>query len=253
MPHRRQGYRLDQEQRSSSASTWSRAATSPCWRCRGRTRVPRRCLAAGGRARRRRQLGVFFGAAFDDWLVARTGYTGEDGYEIMLPADAAAAVAGAAAAGVRPAALARATRCGWKPACPCTATTWTRPSRRSSAASRWTVHWEPAQRDFIGRAALAAARRRPGAAAGRRGAGLPRRAARRAPVLPAGGRGLTSRADVFGPTVGRGIGSCAGRPPPAAPVDTHPRRAAGTIRESAVRAHAASRRDRNLIAAGDLP
>ncbi|MEX1993875.1 MAG: glycine cleavage system aminomethyltransferase GcvT [Steroidobacteraceae bacterium] len=35
-------------------------------------------------------LGAFFGAACDEWFVARTGYTGEDGYEIMLPAEAAA-------------------------------------------------------------------------------------------------------------------------------------------------------------------
>jgi len=31
-------------------------------------------------------LGVFFAAACGDWLVARTGYTGEDGFEVILPA-----------------------------------------------------------------------------------------------------------------------------------------------------------------------
>jgi aminomethyltransferase len=35
-------------------------------------------------------LGNFFGVACDEWFVARTGYTGEDGYEIMLPAESAA-------------------------------------------------------------------------------------------------------------------------------------------------------------------
>jgi aminomethyltransferase len=36
-------------------------------------------------------LGVFFGAAFDDeWFVSRTGYTGEDGFEVALPSEAAA-------------------------------------------------------------------------------------------------------------------------------------------------------------------
>ncbi len=34
-------------------------------------------------------LGAFFAAICDEWLVARTGYTGEDGYEIMLPAESA--------------------------------------------------------------------------------------------------------------------------------------------------------------------
>src|SRR6476469_1446504 len=29
---------------------------------------------------------VFFGKQIGDWFVARTGYTGEDGFEIMLPA-----------------------------------------------------------------------------------------------------------------------------------------------------------------------
>jgi len=31
-------------------------------------------------------LGVFFAAPCGDWLVARTGYTGEDGFEVILPA-----------------------------------------------------------------------------------------------------------------------------------------------------------------------
>jgi aminomethyltransferase len=46
-------------------------------------------------------LGTFFGAAFDDWFVSRTGYTGEDGFEIALPAECAAGLWNAlAAAGV---------------------------------------------------------------------------------------------------------------------------------------------------------
>jgi aminomethyltransferase len=35
-------------------------------------------------------LAVFFGAQLGDWFVARTGYTGEDGFEIMLPSGEAA-------------------------------------------------------------------------------------------------------------------------------------------------------------------
>ena len=35
-------------------------------------------------------LAPFFGTACDEWFVARTGYTGEDGYEIMLPAESVA-------------------------------------------------------------------------------------------------------------------------------------------------------------------
>ena len=52
-----------------------------------------------------------------DWFVARTGYTGEDGLEIMLPdADAPAFWRELLAAGVAPLAWARATPCVWKPA-----------------------------------------------------------------------------------------------------------------------------------------
>ena len=38
----------------------------------------RRTVAAG--------LGLFYGAALGDWFIARTGYTGEDGWEIVMPA-----------------------------------------------------------------------------------------------------------------------------------------------------------------------
>jgi aminomethyltransferase len=34
-------------------------------------------------------LGAFFAAACDEWFVSRTGYTGEDGYEISLPSESA--------------------------------------------------------------------------------------------------------------------------------------------------------------------
>jgi aminomethyltransferase len=52
-------------------------------------------------------LGHFYGAAFDDeWFVSRTGYTGEDGFEVALPAEAAAAFwNGLAAAGIAPCGL----------------------------------------------------------------------------------------------------------------------------------------------------
>lgn len=50
--------------------------------------------------------GVFLEDERGDWLVARTGYTGEDGYEIMLPAvEATALWRSLADAGVRPCGL----------------------------------------------------------------------------------------------------------------------------------------------------
>jgi len=51
-------------------------------------------------------LGIFFGTPCGEWFVARTGYTGEDGFEIMLPTGEAKAFWSALqAAGVRPCGL----------------------------------------------------------------------------------------------------------------------------------------------------
>jgi glycine cleavage system aminomethyltransferase T len=49
-------------------------------------------------------------------MIARTGYTGEDGFEIVLPARRPKAVVALRAGRASAAALARATRCGSKPA-----------------------------------------------------------------------------------------------------------------------------------------
>jgi aminomethyltransferase len=38
------------------------------------------------------QLQTFCGAAIDGWFIARTGYTGEDGFEVMLPGPQAPAI-----------------------------------------------------------------------------------------------------------------------------------------------------------------
>ena len=74
--------------------------------------------------------------------IARTGYTGEDGFEIFCSPDDAPAAVGRAGAR-RPTATAasrsgwaRGTRCAWRPGCRSTATTWTTtttPSRRAWA------------------------------------------------------------------------------------------------------------------------
>ena len=73
--------------------------------------------AVGGGAPRRSRSPAFVGRELDRWFVARTGYTGEDGFEIMLPAaDAVPAWRSLNALGVAPAGSVRATRCDWKPA-----------------------------------------------------------------------------------------------------------------------------------------
>lgn len=102
-----------------------------------------------------RELRRFQGAFEGDWFIARTGYTGEDGLEIILPAaDAIDFLNELIGAGIAPAGLgARDTlrleaglnRYGQEMDESVT------PLQTNMA---WTVAWEPDQRIFIGRDAL---------------------------------------------------------------------------------------------------
>ncbi len=59
------------------------AVQGPKARAKATPALPEACRAAAG------ALGVFFAAACDEWFISRTGYTGEDGIEIALPAESA--------------------------------------------------------------------------------------------------------------------------------------------------------------------
>ncbi len=59
------------------------AVQGPQARAKASTVLPEACRAPAA------SLGPFFGAACDEWFVARTGYTGEDGFEIALPSESA--------------------------------------------------------------------------------------------------------------------------------------------------------------------
>jgi aminomethyltransferase len=128
------------------------AVQGPNARAKALPLLPEAARAAAGK------LGAFYGAAFDDWFVSRTGYTGEDGFEISLPSESAAGFWDAlAAAGVA--------RCGLG----------ARDTLRLEAGMNlygndmdesvgplesglaWTVALE-GTRDFIGKAALVAQR-----------------------------------------------------------------------------------------------
>ncbi|MGQ0384844.1 MAG: glycine cleavage system aminomethyltransferase GcvT [Gammaproteobacteria bacterium] len=76
------------------------AVQGPDARAKAAGLLPEACRAPSA------ALGPFFGAACDEWFVARTGYTGEDGYEIVLPAEEAPAFwQSLQRAGVRPCGL----------------------------------------------------------------------------------------------------------------------------------------------------
>ena len=81
-------------------------------------------------------------------LIARTGYTGEDGFEIYVPSDEATStrvwneiLEAGKNSELSPAVWAPATRCVSKPSCRCTATKFPTPSmsgkRASIASARW--------------------------------------------------------------------------------------------------------------------
>ncbi len=76
------------------------AVQGPQARAKAAALLPDACRAPAA------ALGNFFGLPCDEWFVARTGYTGEDGYEITLPAESAADSWHALlAAGVKPCGL----------------------------------------------------------------------------------------------------------------------------------------------------
>ena len=105
-------------------------------------------------------LRPFSAAQVGDWYVARTGYTGEDGVEIMLPADAAVTLwQQLLAAGVAPAGLGARDTLRLEAGMNLYGNDMDENTTPLEVYLGWTVAWEPAERDFIGRAALEQQRR----------------------------------------------------------------------------------------------
>ncbi|RMG27622.1 MAG: glycine cleavage system aminomethyltransferase GcvT [Gammaproteobacteria bacterium] len=93
------------------------------------------------------------------WMAARTGYTGEDGFEILLPAEAAEGLWEALlGAGVVPAGLGARDTLRLEAGMNLYGADMTEETTPLESGLGWTVAWEPAERDFVGRAALEAQR-----------------------------------------------------------------------------------------------
>jgi aminomethyltransferase len=102
-----------------------------------------------------RHLQVFFAAECGDYFVARTGYTGEDGYEIMVPNEQASAVWQALlGAGVKPIGLGARDTLRLEAGMNLYGQDMDETTTPLESALGWTVAWEPAGREFIGRSAL---------------------------------------------------------------------------------------------------
>jgi aminomethyltransferase len=97
-----------------------------------------------------------FSAAYDgDWFVGRTGYTGEDGFEVMLPETEIPAFWKALAdAGVAPCGLGARDTLRLEAGMNLYGSDMDESLTPLAAGLAWTVAFEPSERDFIGRAAL---------------------------------------------------------------------------------------------------
>jgi len=159
-------------------------------------------------AARALDLGNFFGTAQDQWFVARTGYTGEDGWEIMLPAGQAAEFwAKLRDAGVHPCGLGARDTLRLEAGMNLYGNDMDESVSPLESGLGWTIAWDPQDRDFIGRGALAA----------QKAHGVPRklvglvladRAVLRSHqkvVVPAVGEGEVT-SGTFSPTLERSIG-----------------------------------------------
>lgn len=97
----------------------------------------------------------FFGADCGEWFVGRTGYTGEDGFEIMVPASEAPALWDKLAhAGVKPCGLGARDTLRLEAGMNLYGNDMTEDTSPLISGLSWTIAWSPEGRDFIGRSVL---------------------------------------------------------------------------------------------------
>lgn len=169
-----------------------------------RTRVA--ALLAPSEAASALQLGEFFGADIGAYFIARTGYTGEDGFEIMLPTAAATGLwRRLNELGVQSCGLGARDTLRLEAGMNLYGSDMDESTQPLESALSWTVAFEPRERAFIGRAALEGVRAH---GEGRKLVGLllADRAIMRSHqrvITPAGAGEVTS--GTFAPTLGRSI------------------------------------------------
>ena len=114
-------------------------------------------LVSQARSQLIHQLKPFEGQSCGDWFIARTGYTGEDGLEILLPADQAPAFFNdLVGAGISPIGLGARDTLRLEAGMNLYGQDIHLSVSPLSANMAWTIAWEPSSRKFIGREALEA-------------------------------------------------------------------------------------------------
>jgi aminomethyltransferase len=153
-------------------------------------------------------LPPFHGAPIADWFVARTGYTGEDGFEIMLPSgDAATLWQSLNAAGVRSCGLGARDTLRLEAGMNLYGNDMDENTHPLESGLAWTVAFEPGGREFVGREALEAVRAR-GSERKRVGLVLDERAVLRSHqriIVSGVGEGEVT-SGTYSPTLSRSIG-----------------------------------------------
>ncbi len=97
----------------------------------------------------------FFGADCGDWFVGRTGYTGEDGFEIMLPASEAPGFWDKLSeAGVKPCGLGARDTLRLEAGMNLYGSDMTEETSPLVSGLGWTIAWQPEDREFVGRSVL---------------------------------------------------------------------------------------------------
>ena len=154
-------------------------------------------------------LESFCGRVCGEWFVSRTGYTGEDGFEIMLPLeDVEAAWRALVAAGVTPCGLGARDTLRLEAGMNLYGSDMDESTNPLESGLAWTVAFEPTSRDFIGREALELARG--GLGPSRKLVGLLLEEggilrAHQKVIVPDGGTGEVT-SGTFSPTLERSIG-----------------------------------------------